>query len=188
MKTNLVIIFGPPAVGKMTVGHELAKITGYKLMHNHLSIEVSREFFEFGHPSQTIISEGIRNLLFSEISRSDLPGLIFTFVWAFDLASEEEYVDRIVRLFSEQEGKVYYVELEADFDTRLERNVSPFRLSKKASKQNIEKSMENLVKHEKEHRLNSGSGEFKRTPYIKINNTGISAQETAEMIKKSFKL
>ena len=44
---TLVIIFGPPAVGKMTVGSELAKLTGLKLFHNHMTIEPLLELFEF---------------------------------------------------------------------------------------------------------------------------------------------
>lgn len=43
---NLVIIFGPHAVGKMTVGQELAKLTGYKLFHNHMTIEVVAALFD----------------------------------------------------------------------------------------------------------------------------------------------
>ena len=42
---KLVIIMGPPAVGKMTVGQELAKITGLKLFHNHITIDLVSEFF-----------------------------------------------------------------------------------------------------------------------------------------------
>ena len=34
---KFVIIFGPPAVGKMTVGYELAKFTGLKVFHNHMT-------------------------------------------------------------------------------------------------------------------------------------------------------
>jgi len=33
---KLVIIFGPSAVGKMTVGQKLAKISQLKLFHNHI--------------------------------------------------------------------------------------------------------------------------------------------------------
>jgi len=33
-QVKLVIIFGPQAVGKMTVGQELEKITGLKLFHS----------------------------------------------------------------------------------------------------------------------------------------------------------
>ena len=40
MKKTLVIIIGPHAVGKMTVGQELARITDLRLFHNHMSIEL----------------------------------------------------------------------------------------------------------------------------------------------------
>ena len=42
---KLVLIFGPQAVGKMTVGQELAKITGLKLFHNHMTIDLVSNFF-----------------------------------------------------------------------------------------------------------------------------------------------
>jgi len=41
---KLVMIIGPQAVGKMTVGHELEKITDLKLFHNHMSIEMVSPF------------------------------------------------------------------------------------------------------------------------------------------------
>ena len=45
MQKTFVIIIGPHAVGKMTVGQELAKITGLRLFHNHMSIELARKLF-----------------------------------------------------------------------------------------------------------------------------------------------
>ena len=45
MSKTFVIILGPHAVGKMTVGQELSKITGLRLFHNHMSIEVARKLF-----------------------------------------------------------------------------------------------------------------------------------------------
>ncbi len=36
---RLVILFGPPAVGKMTVGYELEKLTGLRLFHNHMTVD-----------------------------------------------------------------------------------------------------------------------------------------------------
>ena len=42
---KLVFLFGDAAVGKMTVGQELTKITDLKLFHNHMSIEPVLEIF-----------------------------------------------------------------------------------------------------------------------------------------------
>ena len=36
---KLVFILGDAAVGKMTVGQELMKLTGLRLFHNHMTIE-----------------------------------------------------------------------------------------------------------------------------------------------------
>ena len=47
---SLIVIIGPPAVGKMTVAYELAKLTGHKVFHNHMAIEPALEFFEYGSP------------------------------------------------------------------------------------------------------------------------------------------
>jgi hypothetical protein len=45
---NLVVIYGPPASGKLTVAQELSAITGYKLFHNHLTVNAVAALFEFG--------------------------------------------------------------------------------------------------------------------------------------------
>jgi hypothetical protein len=44
---KFVFIFGPQAVGKMTVGQELAKVTGLKLFHNHMTIDLLEPLFGF---------------------------------------------------------------------------------------------------------------------------------------------
>lgn len=41
---KLIIIFGPQASGKMTIGHELEKLTELKLFHNHMTIELLAPF------------------------------------------------------------------------------------------------------------------------------------------------
>jgi hypothetical protein len=48
---RLLVIFGPPAVGKMTVGREVAARSSFRLFHNHASIEPLLEVFGFGVPS-----------------------------------------------------------------------------------------------------------------------------------------
>ena len=42
---KLVFLIGSGAVGKMTVGQELMKLTGLRLFHNHMTIEPIIEIF-----------------------------------------------------------------------------------------------------------------------------------------------
>ena len=89
---KLVVIFGPPAVGKMTVGRELAHRTGLKLLHNHMTIELLLQFFDFGSPPFRRLTREFRSRLFEEVAGSELPGLIFTFAWALNLESDKAHV------------------------------------------------------------------------------------------------
>ena len=45
---KLLVIMGPQAVGKMTVGQELVKITELKLLHNHMTLDLVEKFFSVG--------------------------------------------------------------------------------------------------------------------------------------------
>ena len=123
-----------------------------------------------------------------EVSKSNLYGIVFTYVWAFNLPSDWDYVNRISQLFGSRGGTVYYVELEADLEERLERNKSSNRLEHKPSKRDIEWSENDLKESMEKYRLNSLEGEMKFSNYIKINNTNLSAEEVARIIKEKFHL
>ncbi|PEB24409.1 shikimate kinase [Bacillus toyonensis] len=185
---KFILIFGPQAVGKMTVGQELATLTGLKLFHNHMTIDLVSLIFDYSTKEAKRLVSLFRNEIFEEISKSDLSGMIFTYVWAFDLQSDWDYIHHVVSIFESKGGTVYFVELEAELDERLERNKSPHRLEHKPKKRDIEWSENNLKETMKKHRLDSLHGEIEKEEYIKINNTYLSAKEVAEMIKEKFRL
>ncbi|MBS4224029.1 AAA family ATPase [Lederbergia citrea] len=184
---NFILIFGPQAVGKMTVGHELEKITELKLFHNHMTIDLVQPFFGFSAETWRL-SSMFRHEIFEAVSRSDLPGLIFTYVWALDQQGDWDYVDKICNVFESKGAVVYFVELEADIEERLERNKSPHRLEHKPTKRNIKESEHHLRSTMEKYRLNSLEGEITKENYIKINNTHLSAEEVAKVIKEKFRL
>ena len=185
---NFVVIFGPPAVGKMTVGYELAKLTGMKVFHNHMTIDLILEFFPYGHEKFTTLVSEFRQRIFEEVATSDLPGMIFSYVWALDQPDDKEQVDSYCEIFRRNNAKIYFVELEADLDERLERNKSEFRLSKKSSKRDISRSEKNLLKTEGQYKMNTDGDFFYRENYLKINNTNLSPEETAKQIAQTFGL
>lgn len=183
---KFIVIFGPPAVGKMTVGYELAKLTGLRLFHNHMTIDLVLNFFGFEQPQfHTLVSE-FRRRVFEEVAASDLPGLIFTFVWALDLKSDSAFIERSCDIFREKGADIYFVELEAELSERLRRNESEFRLSQKVPKRDVEKSKARLLEDDKKYKLNSNDDFFYKENYLKINNTNLSAGETAQRIVDKF--
>ena len=58
----------------------------------------------------------------------------FTYIWAFDLQEDWDYIHHVENIFESKGGTVYFVELEAELDERLERNKSPNRLEHKPKK------------------------------------------------------
>jgi len=185
---KLVLIFGPQAVGKMTVGEELCKITDLKLFHNHMTIDLVLNFFDYGTAEGKYLVNKFRFDIFEAVAKSDLYGLVFTYAWAFDQQEDHDYVERICKIFREQNAEIYLIELQADLNERLARNRHPHRLDKKPSKRNLEWSDNDLLKSMEIYRLNSIDGEITEKNYIKIDNTSLSAEETALLIKNTFNI
>ena len=178
---KLVLIIGSGAVGKMTVGQELMKITDLRLFHNHMMIEPVLEVF--GEFNGTVIQK-LRETIFEEFMKTEHEGMIFTVMWAFDMPSDLEYVMSVAEKFDE----VYCVELVADQAVRLERNKTENRLKNKASKRDVAVSDARLKGEDANHRLISLPGEIPFENYLRIDNTNIAPDVVASMIKEKFGL
>ena len=178
---KLVLIIGSGAVGKMTVGQELMKITGLRLFHNHMTIEPVIDVF--GYFNAPVIIK-MRELIFEEFLKTDNEGMIFTVMWAFDMPSDREYIMSVASKFDQ----VYLVELIADQAVRLERNKTENRLKNKASKRDILASEQRVLNEDANHRLVSLEGEIPFENYLRIDNTNIPPEDVAQMIKDKFML
>lgn len=171
----------------MTVAESIKNKTGYSLMTNHDSIEVSDKIFGFATPAQKKLNKLIRQNVF-QIATEDNIDMIFTFITAFDSQSDIDYLNSLRTMFDQTGGNFYFVELEADVQTRLERNVTPHRLESKASKNDIERSNKDLVETMNKYRLNSNEGETICPNHIKINNTNLSPDEVTDIVIEKFGL
>jgi chloramphenicol 3-O-phosphotransferase len=185
---KLIILFGPHAVGKMTVGQALSKITGIPLYHNHESIELALKLLPDDHKVWAALSNELRDVVFKHVSKAHQRGLIFTFMWALDEQTDHAYIEKLEHMFETEGFKIYFVELAADQKVRLTRNHSENRLMHKASKRDLEASDQRFIQLEEKYRLNSYDGEIKKAHYLKIDNTKVSPEEVAEKIKQFFNL
>ncbi|MGN0628227.1 MAG: shikimate kinase [Oscillospiraceae bacterium] len=182
---KLLFLFGDAAVGKMTVGQELMKITDLRLFHNHMTIEPVIEIF--GYYDVKTISR-LREVIFEEFAASENYGMIFTYMWAFDRKSDWDYIEHVKSIFEPYGTEFYYAELVAPQEVRLARNATENRLRNKASKRDVEASNQRLLGDDKKYRCVSLEGEIPFENYIKIDNTDLSPARTAEIIKERFGL
>lgn len=182
---KLVLIIGSGAVGKMTVGQALMNKTNLTLFHNHMMIEPVLEVF--GTFNGDVI-KSLREVVFREFLKSDNEGLIFTYLWAFDMPDDWEYIQSVVKLFEDNGASIYCVELVASKEVRLLRNKSDNRLKHKASKRDVVISENRMLNEEAKYRLVSYEGEVPFKNYLKIDNSNLTAEQTAEIIKNKFML
>ena len=119
---KLIFIYGLPAAGKLTVAQELASITGYKLFHNHLAVDLLLSVFEFGSLPFVELREEIWLSVFDQACRSQLPGLIFTF--APEKTVRSEFIDEASGVIHRGGGEVHFVRLTcplAELKNRMDR-------------------------------------------------------------------
>lgn len=136
---DLVVIFGPGAVGKASVGQALAEKTGFRLFHNHLTTDPVAQLLGWDHPQFQDLTWDLRLRLFRVALAEPLhPGVIFTFVWAFNVAEDGERMAELRELFLSHGRRVRFVELSADLSTRLAREGTPQRLQMKPAKRDVE--------------------------------------------------
>ncbi len=116
---NLIVLYGPPAVGKLTVGKELAKLTGYKLFHNHLAIDLAHEIYEWGDPAFFTLVHAIRTTVIESAAKSDT-NIILTFFYT-GAESEKSFFKRVEKIVETSGGNISFVQLTAPVEILRQR-------------------------------------------------------------------
>jgi AAA domain len=103
---KLILLYGPPAVGKLTIAKEIAKLTGFKVFHNHLTVNLVAAIFPRGTPVYRQLLWDIRYAVFAEAARANIDGMLFTMVYRRD---QEPCIARCVEIVERCGGNVCFV-------------------------------------------------------------------------------
>ena len=117
---KLVFIHGAPAVGKLSVARELAKITGFRLFHNHLTVDLLSSVFAFGSQPFVLLREQVWLSVFREAAINGV-SLIFTF--NPERTVRERFIEDTVGVVESEGGQVLFVELncaQSELERRIE--------------------------------------------------------------------
>ena len=116
----LLFLHGPPASGKLTVARELEELTGFRLFHNHLAVDLLESVFEFGSPPFVELREQLWLSVFRQAARTDV-SLIFTF--APERTVRPEFPDAALSTVRSEGGGILFAALRCA-ESELERRLS----------------------------------------------------------------
>ena len=117
---KLILLYGPPAVGKLTIAREIARLTGFKVFHAHLTVDLVASIFPRGAPAYLQLVWDIRFAVFAAAARANINGLIFTTVYGRD---REPFIARCVEVVESFRGEVCFVHLYCHVETLRQRVV-----------------------------------------------------------------
>ena len=105
---TFVLLYGPPAVGKLRAAKELARLTGFKVFHNHLSVDFTEEIFTRNSPSFGQTVKALNQVVFEETAQTGV-NLIYTFVYAHPQDNPE--VRWMLDIFEKNGANIFLVQL-----------------------------------------------------------------------------
>ena len=180
---NLIFIYGAPGVGKLTVAKELARVTGYNLFHNHLTVDLVSSIFPFSTKAHSDLVEKIRLDLIEVAAREKVRGMIFTFVYGvetFGGKTDDKFVQRVIDSVKKYRGRILFVKLFCDKKELHRRLQHPSR--KAFGKLRKVKILQSIRKrYDLDATIPFGKN-------LIINNTTTPAKKTAASIKAYYKL
>ena len=166
------------------------KITNLRLYHNHMMLEPVLEIFGdmeiYGEHKKRLLPR-LREVILEEFAVSKYYGLIITGMLSMGNPNWKDSLDPILKIFEPNNTEFYYVELVASQEIRLQRNVTENRLRHKASKRDIEASNQRLINDDLHYHY-STDGQIAIDNYIRIDNSDLSPDVVAQIIKDKFSL
>lgn len=170
---KLIFLYGPPASGKYTIAKAIAEKLGYKLFHNHLTVDLAKGVFDYGTKPFWELVHKIRLDIFEKAAKENISGMIFTYVYEKD--SDDSFVKQVLEKVNSNGGEIIFIQIYCDKKTLLKRVREDSR--KQFQKVKTEEELLEMLSH---------GDLFSEIPFVKnnkIDNTNLTITET---IKKAL--
>ena len=173
---KLIFIFGPPAVGKLTIAEKLSESTGIPLFHNHLSRDLVKDIYGDKLRDNYELVDRIRFDVLDYCSKNNTD-LIFTYVYGG--SDDDGGIHRFIKTIKDNNGEVLFVELTANQADLIDRVDNESR--KKYKKLTDPAIMDEITQD-----MSSYSIPFVQS--LKLNTSELTALESSALIRKTFEL
>lgn len=174
---KLIIIHGPPASGKLTISNGLSESLGYRVLHNHLTVDLALEVYpEFGSNDFFDFIDDVRSLCIEKACENNIEGLIVTICYEKNL--DKSVISRWVKIVESRGGETIPIYLKASIGALKSRVLNESRVG--SNKLQTIASLESV--------LNSNSFGAIEEPSSIVIDTELSnvGESVSEIIKKIF--
>lgn len=175
---KLIVIYGPPGVGKLTVARSLAKKTGYRIFHNHLTHDLVASLFKRGEEPFARLIRRYRFEMLEAAAKHKVKRVIFTYVYAAKIDDPE--IAGYVRRMKKHRATVHFIRLTTTKKELERRILHPSR--KRFGKIKHISSLRHFIK---QHELTKA---IPNSDTLTIDNTDLSPARVATSIKKHWNL
>lgn len=104
---KLVVLYGPPAAGKLTIARELEKLTNYPVVDMNLTLALVTQLFAMGTPRYRELNRSFRWQLLESAAQENLPGVILTHGYSHH--ENAPFIQGLIDLMQRYNGQIYFV-------------------------------------------------------------------------------
>jgi len=176
---KLLFLYGPPAVGKLTIGKELATLTGFELIHNHLVLDAVAQKYDRDSQEFKAESRKMRTDMVREAAENKTAGVILTYVY-LGSKSQDEFIQNLRKITEDHGGQACFVRLYCPEKTLQERVTDASR--KDHGKIQSVDQLDDFLQH------NETNLAILFAENLSIDTSEVSPTKAAEMIRDHFRL
>jgi shikimate kinase len=173
---KLIVVYGPPAAGKLTVSEELASRTGFEVFHNHVTFDIYRQVTKERNQDFWDKVTALR-LELIELAAQNGIDLIFTLCYE---PTDFAFIEKIIRAVELYKGEVFFVQLKPSEKELLKRVGAESR--------NRYRKLKDPVELKRALTEDDYFTQIEARNSIVIDNSEISAEKVAEQVIEEFEL
>ncbi|MEK7551499.1 MAG: AAA family ATPase [Patescibacteria group bacterium] len=169
---KLIFLYGPPASGKYTIAKVLAEKLGYKLFHNHLTVDLAKGVFDYGTKAFWELVHKTRLDIFEKAAKENISGMIFTYVYEKD--NDDSFVKQALEKINSNGGEIIFIQIYCNKKTLLKRVKEDSR--KQFQKVKTEEGLLEMLSH---------GDLFSEIPFVEnniIDNTNLTVEKTVQKV------